>query len=259
VRLADLQNAYRGYLLTGDSAKLVPAIVADAFDGAERLAIYRNNFLLSLGEALKANFPVTLQLIGRDFFEQAARRFVLANPPRRPCLFEYGAAFPDYLRDLPELAALPYVAEMARFEFARIAAYNAPTEPCLSADTLAGLSPAQLEALPIRRARHAQIVPVNAPVLALWTAHQTPEPDLSGIAMIARPHALLVCRPDRTLTVQELDAPTAQFLSAAQDETGLGTAAAQCSAADDAALGRIIALALELRLLAEPAQAKAWK
>ena len=253
MRLADLQAAYRGYLLTGDSAPLAPAIVADAFDGAERLAIYRNNFLIGLGEALKANFPVTLQLVGRDFFEQAARRFVLANPPQRPCLFEYGAAFPDYLRDLPELAALPYVAEMACFEFARIAAYNAPAEQYISADMLGGLPPEQLEGLPIRRARHARIVQAGTPVLPLWKAHQNPEADLSGIDMTPERHALLVCRPDRTLVVRQLDAPTEQFLSAAEEETPLGLAAAQCGAGNDAALGRIIALALELRLLARPA------
>src|SRR6266545_3762491 len=86
VTLAQLQSAYRDYLLSGDSAKLAPAIVADAFDAGERLSIYRNNFLISLGEALKSNFPVTLQLLGNDFFEQAARRFVLAQPPLRPCL-----------------------------------------------------------------------------------------------------------------------------------------------------------------------------
>ena len=67
MRLAELQAAYRGYLLSGDSAALAPAIVADSFDGPERLAIYRNNFLISLGEALKANFPVTRQLLGTDF------------------------------------------------------------------------------------------------------------------------------------------------------------------------------------------------
>jgi len=253
VRLADLQAAYRGYLLSGDSAPLSPAIIADAFDGAERLAIYRNNFLIGLGEALKANFPVTLQLVGPDFFEQAARHFVLANPPQRPCLFEYGAAFPDFLRDLPQLNPLPYVAEMARFEFARIAAYNAPAEQYVSADMLGGLAPEQLEALPIRRARHAHIVRVNWPVLALWKAHQNSEPDFSGIDMNAQPHALLVCRPDRTLVVQELDTPTAQFLSAADEQTLLGGAAAQCGAGSEAVLSRTIALALDLRLLAWPA------
>lgn len=249
MRLAELQAAYRDYLLTGESERLAPAIVEDAFDGAERLGIYRNNFLIGLGEALKANFPVTLQLLGREFFEQAARRFVLAHPPRRPCLFEYGAAFPDYLRDLPQLSALPYVAETARFELARVASYNAPAEEYVTAEILAGLSADRLEMLSIRRARHAQIVAVNAPVLALWKAHQEPGPDLSAIDMVPRLHALLVCRPDRTLVVQELDAPAARFLAAAEDETPLGRAAAKSGAMDAAALGRIIALALTLRLL----------
>ena len=256
MRLADLQAAYRGYLLSGDSTELAPAIVADSFDGPERLAIYRNNFLLSLGEALKANFPVTLQMLGGEFFEQAARRFVLAQPPRRPCLFEYGAGFADHLRDLPHLATRPYIIDVARFEFARIAAYNAPVEPAIAPATLIGLSPDQLEALPIRRARHAQIVSVRAPVLALWQAHQIAEPDFAAIDMTPRSHALLVCRPEQALTSQELDLSASAFLLAAEHETSLGTAVARCGATDDASLGRIIALALQLRLLTQPSAVK---
>ena len=249
MRLADLQSAYRGYLISGDSAPLAPAIVADSFDGAERLAIYRNNFLISLGEALKANFPVTLQLLGVAFFEQAARRFVLAQPPRRPCLFEYGAGFADYLRDLPHLATRPYIVDVARFEFARIAAYNAPIEPAVTPEALVGLSPEQLETLAIRRARHAVIIAVRAPVLALWQAHQVAEPDFAAIDMTARPHALLVCRPEQALTYQELDLSASAFLLAAEQVTSLGVAAAQCGATDDTTLGRIVALALQLKLL----------
>jgi hypothetical protein len=250
VRLADLQAAYRGYLLSGDSAALAPAIVADSFDGPERLAIYRNNFLISLGEALKANFPVTLQLLGTDFFEQTARRFVLSQPPQRPCLFEYGAGFADYLRDLPQLAIRPYIVDMARFEFARVAAYNAPVEPAVATETLIGLSPEQLEALPIRRARHALVVAVRAPVLALWQAHQAAEPDFAAIDMTPRSYVLLVCRPEQALMYQELELSASAFLLAAEHETNLGIAAAQCGAIDDGTLGRIIALALQLRLLA---------
>lgn len=249
MRLADLQAAYRGYLISGDSAALTPAIVADSFDGAERLAIYRNNFLISLGEALKANFPVTLQLLGAEFFEQAARRFVLAQPPQGPCLFAYGAGFADYLRDLPHLATRPYIVDVARFEFARIAAYNAPVEPAVTPEALVGLSPEQLETLAIRRARHAQIIAVRAPVLALWQAHQVAEPDFAGIDMTARPHALLVCRPEQALMYQELDLSASAFLLAAEQVTSLGVAAAQCGATDDATLGRIVALALQLKLL----------
>jgi len=251
--LAQLQAAYRVYLLNGDSAAVAPAIVADAFDASERLAIHRNNFLISLREALKASFPVTLQLVGHGFFEQAAQRFVLAYPPQRPCLFEYGAAFPDYLQALPELAALPYVADVARFEFARVAAYNAPAEEYVSADSLASLAPERLDAVPVRLSRHVQIVAVKAPILDLWMAHRMPEPDFAAIDMTPRSHALLVCRPERSVLMREIDAAAAQFLAATGAGSSLGLAAAQCYAEDDAALGRVIRLALELRLLANPA------
>jgi hypothetical protein len=68
--------------------------------------------------------------------------------------------------------------------------------------------------------------------------------------MTPKSQALLVCRPDQALTYQELDLSASAFLLAAEHETNLGIAAARCGATDDATLGRIIALALQLRLLA---------
>ena len=106
--------------------------------------------------------------------------------------------------------------------------------------------------LPIRRARHALVVAVRAPVLALWQAHQAAEPDFAAIDMTPNLQALLVCRPEQALMYQELDLSTSAFLLAAEHETSLGTAAARCGATDDATLGRIIALALQFRLLAQP-------
>jgi hypothetical protein len=251
--LAQLQAAYRDFMISGDVTDLAPAIVGDAFGASERVGIHRNTFLASLRGALKANFPVTLQLLGDRFFEQTAQRFLLAHPPQRPCLFEYGDAFPDYLQILPELATRPYVAEVARFEFARVAAYNAPAEDYVSADSLADLAPEQLQAAPIRLSRHARIIAVKVPVLDLWMAHQMPEPDFEAIDMSPRCHALLVCRPERSVLVREIDVTAAKFLAATGAGSSLGLAAAQCRAEDEAALGRVIRLALELRLLANPA------
>ena len=248
MRLADLQGAYRAYLLSGDAAPLAPAIVEDAFDAGERLAIYRNNFLISLTEAVKANFPVTRQLLGDDFFSEAAGRFVRAHPPRQPCLFEYGEAFPGYLRALPQLAEMAYVAEVARFEFARICAYNAARERTLTAPQLATLSPERLEALPIGLARHAQVFETDVPVLALWTAHQAAEPDLGGIALTAQRARLLICRPHLSLTVLEPEPMTLGFLDAARRNATLGEASATLGG-DGAALARVIAQVLELHLL----------
>ncbi len=253
MNLAQLQGAYRSFLLDGSAAAIAPAIVEDAFDAEERLRIYRNNFLIGLGEALKANFPVTLQLLGEDFFAQAARTFILRAPPAKPCLFEYGAGFADYLAGLAELAALPYVPEVARFEFARIEAYHAPVEALLSDVEMARIPPQALADLPIRLARHVRLVSVRYPVVELWQAHQAPQPDLGGIDMAPQPHALLVCRPQRTLAVQVLDSDAVLFLNAARERITLALAAEACGPDMDAdRLGQVIGMALQHRLLVNP-------
>lgn len=248
--LAALQQAYRDYLLEGRSDSLAEAIVADAFDAEERLRIYRNNFLIGLGEALKANFPVTMRLLGEDFFAQAARAFVLQAPPARPCLFEYGEGFAEFLETLPDLAALPYVAEMARFEFARIGAHHAPVEALLSDAEIARVPPEALADLPIRLAAHVRLLDLRYPVAALWEAHQRAEPDLAAIDMAPRPHALLVCRPQRALVTQEIGPDALAFLAAARQPTTLARAAEPCgSEMDPDRLGRVIGFVLQLRLL----------
>lgn len=248
--LSALQQAYRDYLLEGRSDSLAEVIVADAFDAEERLRIYRNNFLIGLGEALKANFPVTMRLLGEDFFAQAARAFVLQAPPARPCLFEYGEGFAEFLETLSDLAALPYVAEMARFEFARIGAFHAPVETLLGEAEIARVPPEALADLPMRLAAHVHLLELRYPVEVLWQAHQAAEPDLAALDMAPRPHALLVCRPQRALVAQEIGPDSLAFLAAARQPTTLAQAAEACgSEMDPERLGRVIGLALQHGLL----------
>lgn len=250
MNLAALQGAYRAYLLDGRSDDLSAAIVADSFDAEERLRIYRNNFLISLAEALRANFPVTQQLVGPEFFEQVARAFILRHPPTKPCLAEFGEGFGDYLEHLPELRALPYVAEMARFEFARIAAYHAPQEMLLTDAAMAQVPPEALSDLPIRLAAHARLLTLRHPIAALWQAHQAAEPDLEGIDLSPQKQVLLVCRPLRQLILQMPDPDAAAFLAAVRAPTTLAKAAEACgSDLDPERLGAAIGFALKYRLL----------
>jgi hypothetical protein len=253
MNLTELQSAYRAYLLSGEPGNLAGAVVEDSFNAAERLRIYRNNFLTGLGEALNSNFPVARQMLGADFFAQAARAFILKAPPNKPCLFEYGDGFAEFLADLPEVAKLPYVLEMAGFEFARVAAYHAPVEALLTDAAIARVPPEKLSDLPIRLARHVRLLPVRFPILDLWQAHQAAEPDLASIDMSPRPHTLLVCRPHRTLVTQRIEPTVTLFLSTAMRPTKLALAAEACGPGlDPEQLGQVISLALQHRLLVSP-------
>src|SRR5271157_4339768 len=126
--LRELQCAVGRAVLGKDQASIVEAIHGDGLDPAARLGIYRHHYLTSLTEALKAIYPVVCRLVDERFFAYAARGFIDKAPPREPCLFEYGAAFADFLAEFPAAAKLAYLPDVARLEWVINAALHAPAE-----------------------------------------------------------------------------------------------------------------------------------
>lgn len=86
--LARLQRDMTAALLGGDTTALGHELTRP-----KRFAIYRNNSFISLTEALKATFPVTMKLADARFFAFAAHHFIKAHPPREARLSAYGGAF----------------------------------------------------------------------------------------------------------------------------------------------------------------------
>ena len=121
-RLRDLSSTTairRGQRRTGPRSKnrSLAAILGDGLDPAQRLNIYRNHYNISLGEALKATFPVVCRVLDPRFFAYAASEFIKVSPPRQVCLFEYGEGFPDFIAAFPPCAHLSYIGDVARLEW----------------------------------------------------------------------------------------------------------------------------------------------
>ncbi|MBA4044441.1 MAG: DUF2063 domain-containing protein [Erythrobacter sp.] len=105
-----------------DSAARRPAI-ADDYGG--RFNVYRNNYRITLHNALRTTFTVIERLVGADFFAALANAFVERHPPHSPIMSQYGDAFPAFLDDFAPLSEFPYLADVARVEYARVQAYHA--------------------------------------------------------------------------------------------------------------------------------------
>ena len=88
-----------------------------AFSSADLLQIYRNTFVMGTTEALEATYQHVLSLVGDEFFTAVARQFILQQPPQENNIMTYGDGFSDFLHRLPQLKEMPYIAEMARFEW----------------------------------------------------------------------------------------------------------------------------------------------
>ncbi len=96
--------------------RMVPSFLDD--DAGLRLAVYRNTALSGLCDALRLSYPLIEKVVGTPFFDQTALAFARVNPPADPVLARYGAGFPAFLESLSSLAALPYLPDLARLEWA---------------------------------------------------------------------------------------------------------------------------------------------
>ena len=223
-----------------------PGLLAwNGSDPTPRLAVYRNNVVSSLVDALADTFPVVQELVGVEFFRAMAAVFARHSPPRSRLLVAYGQGLPDFIDAFEPARSLPYLADMARLEFARVQAYHA-------ADAQAAASEAITQALAsgermgeLRLSCHPSVTVIRSPcaVVSLWAAHQG-EGDIGAVDTEAAEDAL-VLRNVLDVLVLHLPPGAAEFVCAIQHGDDLGSAAGlAAAAAPDFDLSAILALLL---------------
>jgi hypothetical protein len=194
-------------------------------DPSIRFAVYRNNVIVSLVDALADSFPVVQMLVGETFFRAMAREFAYQYPPRSPVLTHYGADFPEFIGNFQPASSLPYLADVARLEYAYIQAYHAAEAPVLSASQFspALTQPENLPRLRMRLLPSAVVLCSPYAMVSLWAAHQMAE--VASLPDPNQPEAVLIVRPELEVKVSLIDAGTHTFIHALQNDTPLGEAA----------------------------------
>lgn len=219
-------------------------------DPRTRFAVYRNNVTVSLIDALADTFPVVRELVGEEFFRAMARVFVQAHPPRSRVMAYYGETFADFVASFAPAASVPYLADVARLEMARVRAYHAADVPPLDAEALrvALTDPRQLMFLRLALHPGVHVIASKFAVFSLWAAHQgalgisSVDPELAQMALVFR-NALEV-------DTLELSAAAGMFISAVQRGESLMDAAAIASGAhQDFDLANTMALLIRHQLM----------
>lgn len=217
-------------------------------DPAVRLAVHRNNVMASLIDALGESFPVVQQLVGEDFFRAMAGLFVRRSPPRSRVLALYGQDLPRFIADFEPARSLPYLADVARLEAARVRACHAAEAQPLAPHAVALALSSGERAGGLRLVCHPSLASIASAhaVVSLWAAHQHDEgieAALQGVDVDA-PENALVLRQGLDVLVLRAPEGAAAFVAALLEGASLSDAAA---AATDRAPA--FELAATLRLL----------
>jgi hypothetical protein len=206
---------------------------ANGSDPALRFAVYRNNVLSSLVDALASTYPVVAQLVGEAFFRAMAQLYVQQAPPHSPLLVEYGDDFAGFVETFAPARELPYLADVARLELLRVKAYHAADAlPVATAQLAAVLAePERLQGLRVQLQPALAVLCSASAVVSLWAAHQ----GSLDIATVTpnKPEQALILRPHWDVTVQAVSLGCASFISSLQQGLAFGAAAANGFAAED--------------------------
>jgi hypothetical protein len=196
----------------------------DREPSAKRFAVYRNNVVVGLTEALQANFPAASRIVGEEFFQAMARAYVVSEPPSSPILLDYGAGFPNFIAAFEPATTLPYLPDVARIEHAWTEAYHAPEAVHLGAEALSGIPSDRIAGTRFTIHPSVRIVRSRFPVLTIWRMNVgdgLPSPvdfDSGG-------EDVLIVRPQADVEVRSMPPGGAEFLVALVNGKRLAEAA----------------------------------
>ncbi len=179
-------------------------------------AVYRNTVLKGCIDALAANYPAVLRLVGEEWFRAAAAIYARENLPRQPMLLDYGEGMARFLAGFEPAAQLPYLPAVAQLDRLWSEAHFAADEAALDADVPATLSPEQLARTALRPHASARWAWFDTmPIRTLWQRNRTPAaPNTFNGDIDWHGEGVLIVRPHGAVETVPLDAAGCAFMDA---------------------------------------------
>jgi hypothetical protein len=200
-------------------------------------AVYRNTVMKGCVDALQANFPAVVRLVGESWFRAAAAQFAAAHLPRSPALVDYDPRFPAFLDALVSSAgpsaALPYLADVARLDRHWTEAHISVDARPIAAETVAeyGIDRlADVTLCPHPSARWGWFA--TMPIYSIWRCNReaSAAERLSDIAWNGE--GCLIVRPAQSVVWVEVNEAECRFLDACGRGEPLGEAGSAALAVD---------------------------
>ena len=223
-QLRKFQEKFHTALLNQDNVKNIePLIDSNGIRADKRINIYRNNFKLSLTEALKSTFPVIYALLGDQAFTIWAYRFISKVPSTEGNLHNYGAKFPTFIQQQPEYSQLqlPYLVEIGEFEWAYHEVFHETEIQPIKIENLASVDPSQYNEIIFEINPASRLIKSDFPLVKIWRLGNGLDSD--EVKLDTGGVSVLIARRELTLEFQQLSNEDYNFLRLTAEGNTLGT------------------------------------
>lgn len=231
--LRDLQDAVRRSIIERDDGAAIALIADNGIAPQDRLSIYRNTFTQTLIRALRLSYPAVDRLVGAAFFDAAAGDFVVQHPPGSSYLDEFGGDFAAFLEQFAPAASVPYLADVARLEWAVSHALHASDVEPLAIASLGTVDTADYAQICFTPHPSLSLIHTRFPADVIWCAVlEGNDAALAAIDLSAGPAWLIVQRGSAGVDIARLDEALWRFVSALCAGCPLGAALGEHSGID---------------------------
>lgn len=209
---------------SADAAPLYTLVKSDEQLGAEdRLDVYANAYFYRIHDVLAEDFPTLATALGEDGFHDLVTSYLAVHPSESPSLRWIGQRLPPFIAEHGAAASIraarPFAADLAAYEWATEAVFDAPDSAATRREDLARVPAQEWDALRIELRPSVVLLRVDWPVQLLRAA-QREERELPEIRQ--QPTALCLWRRDEQVVHRELDPREAGALEAVAGAIAFG-------------------------------------
>lgn len=182
--LRELQEQFVKGLNSEDNAVLEHIKSNTRLSAKEHLAIYQSSIKGALQKALREIYSVCHKLVGDDFFIMIMNGYIGHNKSHSSNLAGYGEHLPDFIAGFIPAKSLPYLADVARMEWAWHTLYEAPKSKGMDFEKLASCYSTAGEKIIFKLPPGSTLLDSAYPVHQIWEVNQ---PDYAGDQTIILP------------------------------------------------------------------------
>jgi hypothetical protein len=209
MQLEKLQRELQAHILSGDETIAASINATEAVPVATRLRIYSDAYRLRLLEALRDNYPVVHTALGDDDFDALGNGYLETHPSRTRSIRWFGNRLADYVAE--RHAEYPWLADLARWEWAIAAAFDAADAVPIAIDALAHVLPERWAELTFELHPTLQRLDLVSNVVELYRSHIAETAMLKPEAS-ATPTHWLIWRNDLATRYRQLETDEAVAL-----------------------------------------------
>lgn len=225
MKLSEIQSLFKRNLLAAeaDPQALLALKPAGRLNLTEAFEVYHRSYITRLTEVLHETYETVCWVLGENLFNDLCRRYIECQPSVAYNLLQYGESMPSFIRDSDVSKGIPFLEDLAQFEWQIKKVQQAPTPEPLPAEQARDLLRAA--DVQIRMIDAMEIFDSNYAVCEVWRHRKEPAYMFEDLNW-NRPESVLIHKKRKHLVVQTIDPMDASILKDLQAGFSLNRALA---------------------------------